>query len=101
MTEPHDGSFSQAKTANEVIKVEKSKHQLAALQNTVIEKQASYDHIVQLLQADQLDWQAWPHLELVTIAERLGVEPNQLQTLLMPSIDDHGKELGEITVRLD
>jgi ribosomal protein L19E len=99
--EPSDSSFSQAKIANEVIKVEKSKHQLQKLKDSVIDRHIAHDHIVQLIQRERVEWRAWPKQSLAGLAKRLAVNTDQLQALLQPSIDTQLQELGEINLRLN
>lgn len=98
---PNEASFSQAKIANEVIKAEKSKHQLQQLKDTVIDRQRAISRVTELATTARDDWRSWPARRISHIAKRLEVSNDLVESLLQPSIDHHLKELDEINVRLN
>ena len=91
-------SFSQAKAANEAIKVQKLKKHLALLERRHIHKTTVEKMVLQLAQHQRQHWQAWERWEVSLadlLASRWDISPKKIKPLIEQSLAKQFEELGE------
>lgn len=94
-------TYVQAKVANEVIKVQKSKVQLEKLKDSLVDRDKALGHVFRLWQDERDSWLDWPQKAAAELSDELGVAQQTLCNLLAEGVNDHLSEMGEIQFRVD
>jgi len=94
-------NYSQAKTANEVIKVKKCQHQCDALKNSVLDHTATQQQVQSLIRQERVAWHGWPAIIAESLSQRLNVDVMVLQTRLQQRVDEQLNELSECDIHLN
>jgi len=94
-------SLLQARTVNEVVKVQTNKVRLARLKGELVDRSQAIAHVFQLARGERDAWLNWPSRISAPLAARLGVDPHSLHVALEAAVREHLQELGELRPRVD
>ncbi len=94
-------SLLQARTVNEVVKVQTNKVRLARLKGELVDRSQAIAHVFQLARGERDAWLNWPSRISAPLAARLGVDPHRLHVALEAAVREHLQELGDLRPRVD
>ena len=94
-------TFSQARTANEVLKAQHHKLRIAQLKGELIDRNQALAQVFQLARAERDAWLNWPARISTLLAAELGVDPHTFHIALEREVRQHLTELGQVDIRLD
>ncbi|MFO1127828.1 MAG: elements of external origin [Rhodospirillales bacterium] len=101
LAEAGDGmSYLEARTANEVLKVEQQKIRLRKLEASLIDRRKATALVLALAHQTRDSWLGWPARVAAEMAAELGVDAHALQKLLETLVRQHVTEMGEVKVDL-
>ena len=111
MSTPKATSYLQAKVANEMINVQKSKVRLQQLTDSTIDRQKALAHVQQLAQTERDTWLSWcetaaddmaaDDMAADDVSEALSVDRAKSYELLAQSVKTHQMEMGEFKAKVD
>jgi hypothetical protein len=93
-------TYQQAKVANAMINVQKSRMQLQTLQDSVIDRSKATEHIQRLAQAERQSWIDWCESAATECAEALAIDRQTFPHVLTQGVNDHFREIGDIDPQL-
>ncbi|WNO10410.1 hypothetical protein [Teredinibacter sp. KSP-S5-2] len=94
-------SYAQAKTANEVIKVQKSTVQLEQLKSSVVSRDKVLIHVHKIASKQRATWMPWVEECAQSIAEKFSVDSEKVKSILHTEVAAHLKELGDVHFTID
>lgn len=94
-------TFTQARTANEVLKAQHHKVRLARLKGELIERAQALAHVFALARAERDAWLNWPARISSLLAAEFGADPHAVHVALEREVRSHLAELGDVRIRLD
>lgn len=94
-------TFTQARTANEVLKAQHHKVRLARLKGELIDRAQALAHVFALARAERDAWLNWPARISALLAAEFGADPHTVHVALEREVRSHLAELGDVRVRLD
>ena len=94
-------SLLQARTANEVLKAQIRKIELAEKKNTLVDRAKAIALVFKLARAERDAWLNFSSRVSAPIAARLGVDEHALHIAIDTAVRDYLDELGAIAVRVD
>ena len=89
-------TFSEARTANEILKAQMQKIKLAELKKEVVNRRLAEAHIFQLAREERDAWQRWPSRIAAEMSSQLNLDQHALHTLLDKYVREHLSELAEV-----
>lgn len=98
---PGGTSLLQARTANEVLKAQIRKIELAEKKNTLVDRARAIALVFKLARAERDAWLNFPNRVSAQMAAKLGVDEHALHIALDTAVRDYLDELGEIAVKVD
>lgn len=93
-------TYLEARTANEVMKVEEQRLKLQRLEASLIDRRKATALVLALAHQTRDSWLGWPARVAAEMAAELGVNTHALQTLLETLVRQHVTEMGEVKVDL-
>lgn len=93
-------SYTQARTANEVLKAQTNQVRLKQLKGQLIDRDAVASHVFKLARQERDAWQTWPSRISSQMAAALEIEPHQLHVTLERYVREHLEELSTIQLTL-
>jgi len=94
-------SLLQARTVNEVVKVQTNKLRLAQMKGELVDRAHAIAHVYRLARSERDAWLNWPARVAAEMAAKLGVDAHALHVTLEAAVRDHLSELGELQPRID
>lgn len=94
-------SFAQARTANEIIKVQKSTVQLENLKETVVPRGQVLAHIFKIAMRQRNTWLGWVDECSEQLAGKFDLEVKVVRKILLDEVQAHLNELGDVKVVID
>lgn len=94
-------TFLHAKAANESIKAQKSKRQLAKLEKRYIDRQQVEQMVLHVLEENRNQWLLWPGRVSHELAAQLHVDTKLLEDTLYQGVLQHFAELGDLHFSLE
>ena len=89
-------SLLQARTVNEVVKVQTNKVRLARLKGELVDRNQAIAHVFKLARAERDAWLNWPARVSAQMAARLAVDPHAMHIELEAAVREHLQELGDL-----
>jgi hypothetical protein len=89
-------TFPQAKTANEVLKVQERRIRLQKLKGELIDRARALSLVFRLARQDRDIWVNWPAHAAALMAADLGVEPAAMQKVLEKHVRAQLDDLAEL-----
>ena len=93
-------SFTQARTASEVLKVQTARIQVQRLREEVIDRAQATSEVFRLARRERDAWVNWPARVAALMAADLGVDAHTMHTALEKHVRQHLDELAEVEPRL-
>lgn len=94
-------TFTQARTANEVLKAQHHKVRLARLKGELIDRAQTLAHVFALARAERDAWLNWPSRISALLSAEFGADPHTVHVALEREVRQHLAELGDVRIRLD
>ncbi|HMY40714.1 MAG TPA: hypothetical protein PK011_15430 [Marinagarivorans sp.] len=94
-------SLLQARTVNEVVKVQTNKVRLARLKGELVDRSQAIAHVFALARTERDAWLNWPARVSAQLAARLEVDPHLVHITLEAAVREHLQELGDLRPRVD
>jgi len=93
-------SFIRARLANEILKAQKTKLQVAVMKKDLVDRPRATALVFDLARRERDAWQNWPPRVSANMAAELGVEPHLVEQVLDKFLREHLSELAELKVDL-
>jgi hypothetical protein len=94
-------SLLQARTVNEVVKVQTNKVRLARLRGELVDRPQAIAHVFKLARSERDAWLNWPARVSAQMAAKLGVDAHAMHVALEGALREQLQELGDLRPRLD
>ncbi|HMW49165.1 MAG TPA: hypothetical protein PKC70_12770 [Cellvibrionaceae bacterium] len=94
-------SLLQARTVNEVVKVQTNKVRLARLKGELVDRSQAIAHVFALARTERDAWLNWPARVSAQLAAKLEVDPHLVHITLEAAVREHLQELGDLRPRVD
>ena len=94
-------SLLQARTVNEVVKVQTNKVRLARLKGELVDRSQAIAHVFALARTERDAWLNWPARVSAQLAAKLAVDPHLVHIALEAAVREHLQELGDLRPRVD
>ncbi|WP_251044408.1 MULTISPECIES: elements of external origin [unclassified Lysobacter] len=94
-------TYTQARTANEVLKAQHHKLRIAQLKGELIDRSQVMSQVFALARAERDAWLNWPARISSMLAAELGIDPHTMHVALEREVRQHLSELGEFVARLE
>jgi hypothetical protein len=91
----------QARTANEVLKAQLHKIELAQRKGELVDRAQAVSHVFKLARTERDAWLNWPARISAQMAARLNVDAHALHVALDAAVREHLQELGELRPSVD
>lgn len=91
-------TYLQARTANEVVKVQTARLRLQRLKGELVDRARAATQVFALARAERDAWLGWPTRVAALMAAELGSDSHTVQTLLERHVRQHLEGLSEIDV---
>ena len=89
-------TFTQARTAHEIAKAQRTRIQVQRLRGEVVDRAQATAEVFRLARRERDAWVNWPARVAALMAAELGVEPHAMQKILEAHVREHLNELAEI-----
>lgn len=93
-------SFLRARMANEVIKAQTAKVKLAKMKGELVDRAKAKALVFDLARRERDAWLSWPARVAPNMAAELGIDPHELETVLVRHLHEHLGEMAEVGVEL-
>lgn len=95
---PEDSyTFLEARTANEVVKLERAKLALAQEQGELVDREQTMREVYKMAREVREAWVNWPTRAAPSIASALGADVHATFQALAAAVRDHLEELAEVS----
>ena len=94
-------SLLQARTVNEVIKVQLNKVKLAHNKKELVDRAQAIAHVFKLARSERDGWLNWPARVSAQMAAKLEVDAHTMHVSLESAVREHLQELGDLRPRID
>lgn len=93
-------TYIEARTANEILKVQSAKIKLKQLKDELIDKTKAVSQVFKMARQERDAWLNWPARVSAVMAAELEIDPHTIHITLEKYIRQHLEELSDITVNL-
>lgn len=94
-------SLLQARTVNEVLRVQMNKVKLAKDKDELVDRAQAIAHVFSMARAEREAWLNWPARISAQMAAELGIDDHTLHLYLETAVRDLLQELGELHPRVN
>lgn len=91
-------TYMEAKLANEILRAQTAEVKLAKVKGELVDRAKATALVFDLARRERDAWLSWPARVAPNMAAELGIDPHELETVLVRHLHDHLGEMAEVGV---